>query len=76
MAPKRKNYPLRLDPAVHAAIERWAADELRSVNAQIEFLLRDSLRRAGRLRNDSDAGADDPPGASSEPDGDGPDRRD
>lgn len=49
MAPPRKNYPLRLDPAVHAAIERWAADELRSVNAQIEFLLRDALRRAGRL---------------------------
>ncbi|MEM8925516.1 MAG: hypothetical protein AAGD35_18585 [Actinomycetota bacterium] len=49
MAAKRKNYPLRLDPAVHAAIERWANDELRSVNAQIEFLLRESLRRAGRL---------------------------
>jgi hypothetical protein len=45
----RKNYPLRLDPAVHAAIERWAADDLRSVNAQIEFLLRDALRRSGRL---------------------------
>jgi hypothetical protein len=49
MASRRKNYPLRLDPDVHAAIERWAADELRSVNAQIEFLLRDALRRAGRL---------------------------
>jgi hypothetical protein len=55
VAPPRKNYPLRLDPAVHAAIERWAADELRSVNAQIEFLLRDALRRAGRLRQDDDA---------------------
>jgi hypothetical protein len=49
VASRRKNYPLRLDPDVHAAIERWAADELRSVNAQIEFLLRDALRRAGRL---------------------------
>lgn len=48
MAP-RKAFPLRIDPAVHAAVERWAADELRSVNAQIEFLLRDALRRAGRL---------------------------
>ena len=48
MAP-RKSFPLRIDPKVHAAVERWAADELRSVNAQIEFLLRDSLRRAGRL---------------------------
>ncbi|MFQ5558478.1 MAG: Arc family DNA binding domain-containing protein [Acidimicrobiales bacterium] len=45
----RKSYPLRIDPSVHAAIERWAADELRSVNAQIEFALRDALRRAGRL---------------------------
>jgi hypothetical protein len=52
VAPKRKNYPLRLDPAVHAGIERWATDELRSVNAQIEFLLRDALRRAGRLGDD------------------------
>ena len=44
----RKAYPLRIDPDVYAAIERWAADELRSVNAQIEFLLRDAVRRAGR----------------------------
>lgn len=48
MAP-RKAFPLRIDPRVHAAVERWAADELRSVNAQIEYLLRDALRRAGRL---------------------------
>ena len=47
MAPTRKNYPLRLDPDVHAAIERWAADDLRSVNAQIQFLLRSALQ-AGR----------------------------
>jgi hypothetical protein len=52
VAGRRKNYPLRLDPAVHAAIERWAADDLRSVNAQIEFLLRDALRRSGRLPTD------------------------
>lgn len=49
---KRKAYPLRIDPEVHAGIERWAADELRSVNAQIEFLLRDALRRSGRLGDD------------------------
>lgn len=47
MAP-RKAFPLRIDPAVHAALERWAADELRSLNGHIEFLLRDALRRAGR----------------------------
>ena len=49
MAKKRKSYPLRIDPDVHAALERWAADELRSVNAQIEYVLRDALRKAGRL---------------------------
>jgi hypothetical protein len=45
----RKVYPLRIDHRLYDALERWAADDLRSVNAQIEFLLRDSLRRAGRL---------------------------
>ncbi len=45
----RKNIPLRIDPAVHEAIARWANDEARSVNSQIEVMLRDSLRRAGRL---------------------------
>ncbi len=40
---------LRLDPAVHDALARWADDELRSVNAQAEVALRDALRRAGRL---------------------------
>ncbi|WP_018180607.1 hypothetical protein [Jongsikchunia kroppenstedtii] len=40
---------LRLDPAVHAALTRWANDELRSVNAQMEKVLRDALREHGRL---------------------------
>jgi hypothetical protein len=44
---ERKNYPLRLDPEVYEALRRWAEDELRSVNAQIEFLLRDALARRG-----------------------------
>ena len=44
-----KRYLLRVDQRVYEALERWADDDLRSVNAQIEFLLRDSLRRAGRL---------------------------
>ena len=52
MARSRKAYPLRIDPDVHAAIERWAADELRSVNAQIEYLLRRAVVDAGRLRTD------------------------
>ncbi len=45
----RKNFPLRIDPKLYEALERWAADELRSVNAHIEFLLREATRRAGRL---------------------------
>ena len=46
---ERKNVLLRLDPAVHDALARWANDELRSTNAQIEFLLRRALAEAGRL---------------------------
>ncbi len=45
---ERKSYLLRVDPALYVALERWAADELRSVNAQIEFLLTDAVRKAGR----------------------------
>ena len=45
----RKGVLLRLDPAVHDALARWAGDELRSTNAQIEFLLRDALTKAGRM---------------------------
>ncbi|MGH2389982.1 MAG: hypothetical protein ACRDIE_17425 [Chloroflexota bacterium] len=45
----RKSILLRLDPAVHDAIVRWAGDELRSTNAQIDFLLRQALTGAGRL---------------------------
>ncbi len=44
-----KRYLLRIDQRLYDALERWASDDLRSVNAQIEFLLRESLRRAGRL---------------------------
>jgi hypothetical protein len=46
---ERKKLLLRLDPAVHDALARWAGDELRSTNAQIEFLLRRALGEAGRL---------------------------
>ena len=50
---KRKNLVLRIDPAVHDALARWAADELRSTNAHIEFLLRLALDDAGRLPSDT-----------------------
>jgi len=46
---QRKAFPLRLEPAVYEALERWAGSELRSVNAQIEFVLRRALQQAGRL---------------------------
>jgi hypothetical protein len=46
---ERKGILLRLDPAVHDALARWAADELRSTNAQIEYLLRRALGDSGRL---------------------------
>ncbi len=46
---ERKGVLLRLDPAVHDALAKWASDELRSTNAQIEFLLRRALADAGRL---------------------------
>ncbi len=46
-APQKKPFPLRLDPALHAAVERAAAGDLRSVNAEIEYLLREALGRRG-----------------------------
>lgn len=46
---KRKEFLVRLDPRVHDALRRWADDELRSLNAQLEFLLRQALVRQGRL---------------------------
>jgi hypothetical protein len=49
---ERKAFLLRIDPKLHAALERWAADELRSLNAQIEFVLRRELLRSGRLREE------------------------
>lgn len=59
----RKQYLLRVDPTLWAEIEKWAADELRSVNAQVEYILRDAVRRRGRSgrvaegdREDQDAG--------------------
>lgn len=50
MAPK-KSFALRIDPKLYAALESWAADEFRSVNGHIEFLLREALRKQGRLTN-------------------------
>lgn len=48
----KKQFALRLDPSLYAALEKWAADEFRSVNSHIEFLLRESTRKSGRLIKD------------------------
>jgi len=48
--PGKKNFPLRIDPKLYEVLERWAADEFRSVNAHLEYLLREAAYRAGRLQ--------------------------
>jgi hypothetical protein len=54
---ERKAFLLRVDPLLYASLEKWAADELRSVNGQIEYLLTDAARRAGRAPSaDTDSG--------------------
>jgi len=50
MAVEKKAYPLRISAAVLDAMQRWSDDELRSLNAQIEYVLREALRKAGRLK--------------------------
>jgi hypothetical protein len=55
---ERKSFLLRIDAAVLEGVQRWANDDLRSLNAQIEFVLRDALRRAGRAPREPSA---DPP---------------
>jgi len=50
MAADKKAYPLRINASVLDAMQRWSEDELRSVNAQIEYVLREALRKAGRLK--------------------------
>lgn len=51
---ERHAFLLRLDPALHESLQRWAADDLRSLNGQIEFLLRRAVQQAGRLKQSSD----------------------
>lgn len=63
---ERKSYPLRINPAVIEAMQRWADDDLRSLNGQIEYVLRESLRRAGRLKTTSAAPVEEADDASGE----------
>ena len=52
---EKKAYPLRINAAVLDAMQRWSDDELRSLNAQIEYVLRDALRKSGRLAPEAPA---------------------
>lgn len=56
--PQRKAFPLRIDGRLYAALRRWAEDEFRSMNGQIEYLLRDALRQAGRLESEHEPPSD------------------
>ncbi len=56
MDEERKPFLLRLSPRVHDAMRKWAEDEMRSLNGQIEFVLREALKRAGRVTDDGSAG--------------------
>ena len=56
---QRKQYPLRIDPEVWEAVRRWADDDFRSVNGQVEWILRDALKRAGRLPKKEEAVGED-----------------
>ena len=57
---QRKAFLLRLPPELHAALEKWAADELRSVNGQLEYLLHQAVLKAGRARARRPEGTDAP----------------
>ena len=65
---ERKTFLLRMDPALYQALQRWAADDLRSVNGQVEFLLRRALRDAGRLSDGGGRPHPEPGSAGDRPD--------
>ena len=54
MAKDKKSFVLRINGETMSALEKWAADEFRSVNGQLEFIITDALRKAGRLRKNTD----------------------
>lgn len=62
---EKKKFLLRIDDALYTALEKWAADDFRSINAQIEFMLKDALKKSGRLNNgsqNSQINGQNPPG--------------
>lgn len=50
---EKKKFLLRIDESVYSALEKWAADDLRSINSQIEFLLKEMLKKSSRLKNNN-----------------------
>jgi hypothetical protein len=68
---ERKAFLLRLDPAVYDAMQRWAADDLRSLNAQIDFVVRRALQQQGRLKGAQVTPAEPPESPGSETPGEG-----
>jgi hypothetical protein len=56
---ERKSFLMRVDPALWRELERWAADDLRSVNGQLEYILREALRRRGQVAPDPQSARDD-----------------
>lgn len=56
---EKKKFLLRIDEKVYNALEKWAADDLRSINSQIEFLLKDLLKKSGRISNQSEQSAEE-----------------
>ena len=51
---KKKSFVLRLSPAHYKALEKWAADEFRSINGQLEYIINDSLKKKGRIKSKDD----------------------
>jgi hypothetical protein len=56
---EKKAYPLRINAEIMEAVQRWSDDELRSLNAQIEYVLREALRKNGRLKEKENSGHSD-----------------
>jgi hypothetical protein len=68
---EKKAYPLRISEPVLTAMQRWAADDLRSLNAQIEYVLREALLRHGRLKSTPAAPIEAPPHSDEKETGNG-----
>jgi len=58
---EKKKFLLRIDENIHAALEKWAADDLRSINAQIEYLLTQALKNSNRLKSSTSSEPTNPP---------------